>query len=175
MSSSSEYISIGKIAGTHGLKGDLVLKHALGKKTALKNLNAIFIKDRAGNHIPWFLETGKIKTATETFLKLEGINTVEDARLLVQKEVWLAIADFDMQAARNSVISYVGYKINEHGNILGTICEIIEQPHQILCKLLIKEKEVLIPLHEETLLKVDAKDKIIYVELPEGLLDIYLT
>ncbi|WP_262915574.1 ribosome maturation factor RimM [Niabella ginsengisoli] len=36
----SEYISIGKIAGTHGLKGDVVLKHALGKKTALKDLKA---------------------------------------------------------------------------------------------------------------------------------------
>ncbi len=31
------------------------------------------------------------------------------------------------------------------------------------------------PLHEETLQKVDSKAKIVYVTLPDGLLDIYLS
>jgi 16S rRNA processing protein RimM len=38
----------------------------------------------------------------------------------------------------------------------------------------VKGKEALIPLHEETILKVDNKKKQVVVELPEGLLDIYL-
>jgi 16S rRNA processing protein RimM len=37
-----------------------------------------------------------------------------------------------------------------------------------------KEKEVYIPLHEASLLKTDRKNRKVYVELPEGLLDIYL-
>lgn len=174
MNSGLDYISIGKIAATHGLKGDVVLKHALGKKTALKDLKTLFIKDRTGSYLPWFLESAKIKNDTETFVKLEGMDNVETARSIVQKEVWLAAADFEKQAAKNSVISFIGYTINDSGNVLGTIEEIIEQPHQVLCRLHIKGKEVLIPLHEETLQKVDVKTKTVYVTLPDGLLDIYL-
>lgn len=170
-----EYISIGKIAGTHGLKGDVVLKHALGKRTALKDLKTIFIREKTGSYLPWFLESAKIKSETETFMKLEGLDTVEKARSIVQKEVWLATADFEKHAAKNSVISFIGYTVNDNGKDLGRIEEIIEQPHQVLCRLVMEGKEVLIPLHEETLLKVDAKAKIVYVSLPDGLLDIYLS
>lgn len=174
MKSEVEYISIGKIAGTHGLKGDVVLKHALGQRTALKDLKTLFIKDKTGGYLPWFLESAKIKSETETFVKLEGLESVETARSIVQKEVWLATADFEKHAAKNSVISFIGYSIIDNGKDIGRIEEIIEQPHQVLCRLLVEGKEVLIPLHEETLQKVDAKAKTVYVSLPDGLLDIYL-
>ena len=175
MNTAEQYISIGKIAGTHGLKGDVVLKHALGKKTALKDLKALFVKDKTGSYLPWFLESGKVKNDSETFVKLEDVNTVEQARTLVQKEVWLKADDFEKHAAKNSIISFIGYMVNDNGNNLGIIEEIIEQPHQVLCRLEIDGKEVLIPLHEETLLKVDAKTKTLFVALPDGLLDIYLS
>ncbi|MCH5600404.1 ribosome maturation factor RimM [Niabella ginsengisoli] len=124
--------------------------------------------------MPWFLETAKIKTDTETFIKLEGVDSIEVAKPLIQKEVWLKAADFEKHVAKNAVISFIGYTINDNGKELGTIEEIIEQPHQILCRLHIQEKEVLIPLHEETLVKADTKTKTLHVTLPDGLLDIYL-
>ncbi len=49
----------------------------------------------------------------------------------------------------------------------------IEQPHQVLCAILLNGKEALIPIHEDSLEKVDAKNRRVYVNLPEGLLDIY--
>jgi 16S rRNA processing protein RimM len=51
--------------------------------------------------------------------------------------------------------------------------EVIEQPHQVLCKILIGNKEALIPIHEETLEKIDKKEKKIFLTLPDGLLEIY--
>jgi len=60
-------------------------------------------------------------------------------------------------------------------NSLGKILEVIEQPHQLLFKLEINSKEALIPMNENTLKKIDHKKKEVIVELPEGLLDIYLT
>jgi len=175
MDENNQYIGIGKIAGTHGLKGDLVLKHALGKATTLKGLKAVFMQDKAGSFLPWFLESGKIKSDTETVIKLEGIDTVEMARTILQKEVWLNQADFHQYAAKNAVISFIGYMVNDNGQPLGVIEEIIEQPHQVLCRLFINKREVLIPLHDETLKRVDTRNKIIHVELPDGLLDVYLS
>jgi 16S rRNA processing protein RimM len=52
--------------------------------------------------------------------------------------------------------------------------EVIEQPHQMLCRIEINGKEVLIPLNESTIEKIDGKKKQVKVKLPEGLLEIYL-
>src|SRR5215510_2730695 len=95
-----EYFKIGKFVAVHGLKGDLVLKHSFGKKTSLKGLEAIFIEEKKDSFIPWFVESAKIKSEEETYLKLEGIGTREEAAKLTQKEAWLPEADFKKFAAR---------------------------------------------------------------------------
>jgi 16S rRNA processing protein RimM len=46
-------------------------------------------------------------------------------------------------------------------------------PHQLLCRIYINNKEALIPLHDETLIKIDKKNRQVHVTLPDGLLDIY--
>jgi 16S rRNA processing protein RimM len=51
---------------------------------------------------------------------------------------------------------------------------VIEQPVQILLRIEMEGKEVLVPLNESTLDKIDHKQEKIYVTLPDGLLDIYL-
>jgi 16S rRNA processing protein RimM len=56
---------------------------------------------------------------------------------------------------------------------LGEIIEVIEQPHQILCTILYNGNEALIPVHEASLIKIDKKNRKVYVDIPEGLLDIY--
>lgn len=169
-----EYFKAGKLVAAHGLKGELVLKHALGKKTSLKGLQAVFIEDKKDSFLPWFVEPATIKNETETYLKLEGADTREAAMKLVQKEIWLTETDFKKFAAKNSPSSILGYTIINEKEPLGEILEVIEQPHQLLCRLEIKSKEVLIPLNESTIEKTDHKKKQVIVTLPEGLLDIYL-
>lgn len=171
----AEYFNIGKIVAVHGLKGELVLKHELGKKTSLKGLTSIFIEEKKGSFLPWFIENTKIKTQEEIYLQLEGVNTREDAMKLTQKQVWLPATDFKRFAAKTAPASLLGYSIINNNESLGEILELIEQPHQLLCRLEIKGKEVLIPLHEETLQKINHKKKEVFVGLPEGLLEIYLT
>lgn len=170
-----KYISIGKFAGTHGLKGELVLKHGLGEKTALKGLTTFFIKDKSGSYLPWFVEGTRIKNESEVYIKAEELNSVEDARHWVQKEVWLTEADFDKYAGKASAIGLLGYTIIDNEKELGVIEEVIEQRHQILCRLKIQARDVFIPLHEETLEKIDRKAKTVWVTLPDGLLNVYLT
>lgn len=169
-----EYYKIGKLVAVHGLNGELVLKHELGKKTSLKGLEALFIEEKKSSFIPWFIETTKIKNEEEILLKLEGVDTREAAMKLTQKEIWLPETDFKKFAARSSPVNLLGYTIINQKERLGEILEVIEQPHQLLCRLEIQSKEVLIPLHEEFLRKVDHKKKQVIVELPDGLLEIYL-
>jgi 16S rRNA processing protein RimM len=169
-----EYFKIGKLVAVHGLAGELLLKHELGKKTSLKGLQAIFVEEKKSSFLPWFIESTKIKSEEEVYIKLEGINSREAAMRLTQKEIWIPEIDFKKFAAKSAPASLLGYTIINYNEPLGEILELIEQPHQLLCRLDIKGKEVLIPLHEQTLQKVNHKKKEVLVELPDGLLEIYL-
>lgn len=170
----AEYYKIGKLVAIFGLKGELVLKHTLGKKTSLKGLQAIFIEEKKQSFIPWFIETAKIKTEEEVYLKLEGVDTREAAMKLTQKEIWIPEPDFKKLAAKSAPASILGYTIINDNEPLSKVLEVIEQPHQLLCRIEINQKEVLIPLNEQTIQKIDHKKKQVSVSLPDGLLEIYL-
>ena len=68
---------------------------------------------------------------------------------------------------------YVNFEI--HDKILGKIGiieEIIEYPQQEMAAIKFQEKEVLIPLNEQLILTIDAENKVIEMDLPDGLLEL---
>lgn len=169
----SQYFKIGKFAASYGLAGELVLKHSLGNLSTLKGAGALFIEEGADKFMPYFIEHATTKSDSKIYVKLEGIDTKERARLLTPKEVWMTQEDFGKFAASTAPISMLGYDLIDGQTNLGEIIEVIEQSHQILCAILYKGKEALIPVHEYNLLKMDPKNKKVYVEVPDGLLNIY--
>lgn len=170
---SDQYRNIGKLVAVFGLQGELILQHRLGKKSTLKGLKTIFLEDKKDEMLPWFIETARPKGDEDLYLKLEGIDTKEAARKVLQKEVWLSEADFEQYAGKSAPISLVGFHLWQGNDDLGEILEVIEQPHQLLCRIDLEGKEALIPVHEATLQKLDKKKKQVHVILPDGLLDVY--
>jgi 16S rRNA processing protein RimM len=170
-----EYFSIGHFVGVHGVNGELVLKHDLGKKTSFKDLQCIFLEEPKGKWLPYFLKNAKAKSADEIFIQLEGMQTREAAKIFNGKKVWLQKEDFHRFKAKSAPISLIGYLLKDKNRELATIEEIIEQPFQLLCRIVIDEKDVLIPLNESTLQKIDHSKKMVLVDLPDGLLEVYLS
>ena len=169
----TQYFKIGKLVATFGLKGELILKHSLGKKTSLKGVGFLFIEETKDNFLPYFIESTSIKNDDEIYIKIDGMETKESAKKLTPKEAWLTEEDFKKYAAKSAPISMLGYNLIDEGKDLGEILEVIEQPHQLLCAILFKGKEALIPIHDQSLKKIDKKNQKVYVILPDGLLDIY--
>ena len=168
------YFKLGKIVAAHGLKGELVLQHELGKKTDLKKLPALFLELKKDSFVPYFIRKAKGTTEKESLLLLEEIDTREKAQPLVGKICWLPEEQFKQYADQQAPAGLLGYQIIEAAKPIGIIEEVIEQPQQLLCRLQIEKKEVLIPLNESTLLSIDHHAKTVTVQLPEGLLAIYL-
>lgn len=171
----SNYLRLGKLVAAHGLKGELVLKHDLGKKSSLKGLQSVFIEEKKNTFLPWFIANTHIKNEEETYIKFEGVDIREAAIKLTQKNVWVTEEEFKKMSVKSSPVNLLGYIIVNEKKMLGKILEVIEQPHQLLFRLEINHKEALIPMNENTLKKIDHKKKEVIVQLPEGLLDIYLT
>ncbi|HRP57226.1 ribosome maturation factor RimM [Agriterribacter sp.] len=168
-----EYFKIGKVVSAFGLEGEMILLHGLGKKTSLKGIAAIFIEEHKTSFLPYFVQSSRIKNEKEVYFKLEDVNSREAALKIVQKEIWMEEKDFKKFAARSAPISLLGYHLIHNSEDIGEINEVIEQPHQVLCKIMFGEKEILIPLHAQTLQRVDNKNRKVFVDLPDGLLEIY--
>lgn len=169
-----EYFNIGKLVAIHGLKGELLLKHNLGKRSSLKGLKTVFTEEKKNSFLPWFIESTKIKDEESTYIKIEGIDTREAAGKLAQKPLWVPVEDFKKLSRKSAPANLLGYTIVNEGQTLGEVLELIEQPHQLLCRLDIRGKEVLIPLHEQSVERIDHQKKQVLVSLPDGLVDIYL-
>jgi 16S rRNA processing protein RimM len=169
----SQYFKIGKFAASHGLTGELILKHSLGSHSSFPGAEAFFLEVSNDHFMPYFIEQANAKNDSETYIKLEGIDSKEQARKLTPKEVWMTETDFKKFASTSAPISMLGYDLIDGKTNLGEIIEVIEQPHQVLCAILYKGKEALIPVHENNLVKMDAKGKKVYVDVPDGLLEIY--
>ena len=167
------YRNIGKLVAVHGLQGELVLQLRLGRKTSLKGLTMLFLEEKKDEMLPWFIAGTRVKGDDDLFVKLEGLDSKEAARRVVQKEVWLREADFEHFAGKSAPISMVGFRLFDGEVDLGEILEVIEQPHQVLCRIDLGGKEALIPMHEQTLRRVDQRKREVHVELPDGLLDVY--
>ena len=170
----NSYRNIGKIVSAFGLKGDLVVLHHLGKKLAVTKIKVIFLEQKKDELLPYFVTFAKKKGIDELLLKLDGIDSKEAVTKFLRRDVWIREEEIQLHTAKDNPIGWVGYQVNDQGRNLGTILEIIEQPHQVLCRLEMESKEVLIPVNEQTLVKIDHSSKTLLLRLPEGLLEVYL-
>ncbi len=170
----NDLVSIGKIVGQHGVDGGMILKHELGKKSDFEGIQALFVEEKKGSQIPYFVQKVVARDSGESIIQLEGIDSREQAVRFVRRQVWLNRSDFEKLVSKKSPLSLLGFTLIEKGKALGIIEEVIEQAHQVICITSILEKEVMIPLHDDTIIKIDRKKKTVEVNLPEGLIDLYL-
>lgn len=175
----NKYISIGFTKKCHGVKGDLKIQVEDQYLEDLVKANAVFLEIK-GKHVPYFIED--IRSGNDLLLKLEEIDSKESAHSLTSKELFLQphqiLKDEDREleiVSEEALIfdKYIGYTIidGELGTV-GKIEEVIDFPHQEMAVILQEEKEILIPLHQNLIEKTDAEKQCIYMNLPDGILDL---
>jgi 16S rRNA processing protein RimM len=168
-----DLIHIGKIVAPHGITGQVIIEHALGKSISFKGVEVLFVEQTKNSFIPYFIQSASAKTDTLTHVHFEGMKTREATSIVVSKKVWVPQEEFQKLVEKNAPLALLGFMVQEAGKPLGVIKEVIEQPHQLLVTIDYNGQEAYIPLHEDTLKAVNHAKKIVTVELPEGLLDLY--
>lgn len=165
---------IGSILKTKGLKGEMQLYVDFDNLADI-SISNIFI-DIAGKLVPYFVESIKYAQKNVAYLYLEDIDTIEKAAVLVKKDVYLSNklkpkkkkSDFTLKDLKGFTA------VDENEGELGEIIAIHEYPQQLIAAVNYKNCEVLFPLNEEIIKGIDVVKEIVLVDLPEGLLDIYL-
>jgi 16S rRNA processing protein RimM len=165
-------VRIGKIAAARGLQGQLILVHELDNSDWLKPEHVLFLEIRKGSRIPYFLTSVKPLQADEYLISVEDVPTLEMARSLVGKAVYVDPSILD-KAEVDSPLRWIGYTmVDRELGSLGTIQDVYQAGPQWLAQLDIESREVLVPLVPEFILDINVRNRFVRVSLPDGLLDL---
>ncbi len=166
-------LRIGKLVATHGVQGDLILAHITGKAGWLKVGDVLFVALRKGSNIPHFVSKIRRENEEEIILHLEDTDTPESARMLVGKDAFVA-EQVLATVSQDSPLLWIGFEaIDEKEGSLGPVDDVYQTAQQWLATVHIQGKEVLLPLVDQTLKKIDIPNRKLYLSLPHGLLEVY--
>lgn len=173
--STEEYFRIGSVLKTKGLKGEMVVYVDFDDIEKVKT-KSMFM-EVSGKLVPYFVSSFKLLQKNQAYLQLEDVDTVEKATMLVKKDIYLpnklkpkrSKEEFTLKDLKGFIA------IDETHGELGEITDIMEYPQQLIAAVQYQGKEVLFPLNTDVIKGIDVEGGELYVDLPEGLLDIYLS
>jgi len=168
------YFFLGKIIRTHGYKGGLKAVLDVDEPQEYRELDMIFV-DMKGQLVPWMVEDIHLEK-NKANIRLKDLNTMEAAEKLVHHAMYLPVEL--LPKLRGNKFYYhevIGFKVKDASRgDLGTVDRVIELPNNPLLAVKFGEKEILLPISDDIIVKVDRRKKQIEVKAPEGLIDIYL-
>lgn len=167
---------LGKIVKKYSFKGELLAKLDTDEPDLYDNLDAIFI-DLRGNLVPFFIESCQMHKSDLLRLKFEDVDTEADADALIKTELYLPLNLLPkLEGDKFYFHEIIGFKIKDEnfGNV-GIIKGINDSTAQALFEIDRDGVEILIPMNDEFIVKVDRASETIIVKTPEGLIDLYLS
>jgi len=168
----SDCEKIGFIRKTHGIHGEVVLEFEEQFEYSVEDAECFFI-ELEGLLVPFFItEEGlRFRSGKSAIVKLDWVDTEIYAKRLVGKEVYLYKEEIiDMPEENESLLK--GFRLfDKKTGELGIIEEVEDYSGNIVLTVNYKGIELLIPYNDEILIDLDEKQKIITLELPEGLID----
>ncbi|VAW27633.1 16S rRNA processing protein RimM [hydrothermal vent metagenome] len=174
MDTFQDYFYLGLITKTHGYDGKVVAFIDADDPSAYENTEMVFLNIR-GTLVPYFIEERSLKN-NKLIIKFQDVTTGEQAADLVKKEIYLPLSALPGLSGNKFYYHEVkGFMVtDEMFGPVGVIEEILDYPAQAVMQVFHEGKEVLIPVNDAVILKLDRKNKTILIKAPEGLLDLYL-
>jgi len=165
-------ILLGRITKVKGYEGTVTIRLEKSFTEEIPGLNPVFLEIE-GKPVPFFTTEPDYTGGGLLKLKLDGFESLEGLNEFTGCRVFLDAGEGEQNPVKN-ISGIAGFKVLTKDRITaGTIREIIENPGQWLMSVETESgRELLIPLHEDLIIKVDKKKKTILMDLPEGLMEI---
>ena len=164
-----EVYKIGRLGKAHGVKGEVSFQF---DDDIFDRVDADYlVLDIDGILVPFFMEEYRFRNDTVCLVKFCDIDTQQRAQELTGCDVYFPRALAEEAEEMPSLASLVGFEIVDasNGNTVGNIVAIDDSTINLLFEL---EDGTLIPASDELIEDIDAEQRTIRMNIPEGLLDI---
>jgi 16S rRNA processing protein RimM len=154
------YINIGKYVNTHGIKGEIrIISDFSRKDLVFIPENIIYIGDNRKEY--------KIKTYRRhkqyDMITLYNVESINDIEYLKNSNIYIDKNILNVDYILEDLLEYIAIIDNNEYKIL----DIIENKKN---KILVLEKNIMIPFIDEFISKIDSKNKKVYIKDMEGLI-----
>lgn len=168
---------LGYIVKTHGLKGEVQIYLDVDAPSDYRNLESVFVL-QGQQLVPFFIESMSNLNGAKAIVGFEDVDTFEAAQALKGSELYLSLDSLPQLSGNEFYLhEIIGFDLKDVTTdmIVGKIGYVIESGPQLLFSVLAEgEKEILIPYTESLLVSLDRSTMTISLNVPEGLIDIYL-
>ena len=166
---------LGKIVKKYSFKGELLIKLDTDEPDIYENLDSVFVELR-NNLVPFFIESSQLHKSELLRVKFEEVDSEQDADSLIKSDIYLPLEFLPkLDDDKFYFHEIIGFTVEDTNfGTVGIITGINDTTSQSLFEIDRNGIEILIPMNDHFIKKVDKKNKTIVVETPDGLIDLYL-
>lgn len=171
----NDFTEIGKVRKAFGVNGAISIDLVNDKQSIADEAEFLFL-EIDGGLVPFSINEFELR-GNSIVVELNEIASKEQAGNFTGCIVFFSNEDISHAggAEEHPMQSFVGYQISDkQKGLLSEISDLIEYPNNPVFEIIINGISVMIPAREELMESVDHESKVLYLNLPEGLIDIYL-
>ena len=166
---------LGKIAKKFSFKGEVLVYLDTDEPELYENLESMFVE--CGKHlVPFFIENSSLHKNDFLRVRFEDVNNEEEADAILGNHVYLPLKMLPKLSGNKFYFhEVIGFEIEDKRyGFVGEIQSINDSSAQPLFEVLNGDTEILIPMIDLFLVKIDRENKKVKMDLPEGLIEMYL-
>ncbi|MGV3458831.1 MAG: ribosome maturation factor RimM [Flavobacterium sp.] len=166
---------LGKIAKKFSFKGEVLVYLDTDEPELYENMESVFVEIN-NNLVPFFILSSSLHKGDFLRVRFEDVDNEDEADAILNKEVYLPLTSLPkLEGNKFYFHEVIGFTAEDQrlGDV-GTIVSINDNTAQPLFEIKKGEIEILIPMIDDFIVKVDRDNKKIILDTPEGLVDLYL-
>lgn len=169
-----ECFQLGIILKKVGREGKVSIKLDADNPNDYKEMESVFLEIH-GKLVPFFIEQFILFNDDTAHLKFEDINSNEEAESILGCGLFLPLEVLpQLKGNKFYFHEVIGFEVVNKKDLIsaGIITSIFENSSNDLFVCSLNEEEILIPIAEDWILEVNRSEKKIYMDLPDGLINI---
>lgn len=166
---------LGKIAKKFSFKGEVLIYLDTDEPELYENMESVFVEFNK-NLVPFFIENAALHKNDFLRVQFEDVDSEEEADKLIGCEIYLPLNMLPkLEGNQFYFHEVIGFEIEDKRvGVFGKIVSINDTTAQPLFEVVNGEVEILIPMIDQFLVEIDRKNKKVVMDLPEGLIEMYL-
>jgi 16S rRNA processing protein RimM len=166
---------LGKIAKKFSFKGEVLVYLDTDEPELYENMESVFVEFN-NNLVPFFIESSSLHKNDFLRVHFEDIDNEEEADNIIGCAIYLPLSMLPKLTGNKFYFhEVIGFEIEDKRiGVFGKIVSINDVSAQPLFEVLNGNVELLIPMIDHFLVEIDRKNKKVIMDLPEGLVEMYL-
>ena len=166
-----QFLEIGQIVSTHGIKGEVRVNPWCDTPDFMKKFKTLYFDENGNKAVK---VTACRPHGNIVILKLDGIDTVEDAQKLRNRTLYMNRADAKLQKGDWFIQDLIGctvYDTDNNERIYGKLTDVAETGANDIWFIENNGKEYIIPAIKDVVISVDVENESIFIKPLKGIFD----